>query len=49
MTLAGKDTSHDQSTVKTYEMTKIDKHVKFMQKCSECLVSKLFLILLSKY
>ena len=44
MTLAGNDISHDQSTVKTYEITKIDKNVKFMQKCSECLVSKLFLI-----
>ena len=44
ITLAGNDTSHDQSTVKTYEITKIDKNVKFMQKYSECLVSKLFLI-----
>ena len=44
MTLAGNDTSHDQSTVKTYEITKIDKNVKFMQKCSERLVLKVFLI-----
>ena len=44
MTLAGNDTSHDQSTVKTYEITKIDENVKFMQKCSEHLVFKLFLI-----
>ena len=44
MTLAGNDTSHDQSTVKTHEITKVDKNVKFMQKCSECLISKLFLI-----
>ena len=44
MKLAGNDTRHDQSTVKTYEITKIDKNVKFMQKCSEHLVSKLFLI-----
>ena len=41
MTLAGNDTSHDQST---YEITKLDKNVKFMQKCSEHLVSKLFVI-----
>ena len=44
ITLAGNDTSHDQSAVKTYEITKIDQNVKFMQKYSECLVSKLFLI-----
>ena len=44
MTLAGNETSHDQSTVKTYEITKIDKNVKFMQKCSERLAFKLFLI-----
>ena len=41
MTLARNDTSHYQST---YEITKIDKNVKFMQKCSERVVSKLFLI-----
>ena len=41
MTLAGNDTSHYQST---HEITKIDKNVKFMQKCSERVVSKLFLI-----
>ena len=44
MTLAGNDTSHDQSTVKTYEITKIDKNVKFMLACSEHLVFRLFLI-----
>ena len=44
MTLAGNDTSHDQSTVKTCEITKIDKNVKFMLECNECLISKLFLI-----
>ena len=44
MALAGHDTSHDQSTVKTYEITRIDKNMKFMQKCNERLVSKLFLI-----
>ena len=44
MTLAGNDTSHDQSIVKTYEITKIDKNVNFMLECSEHLVSKLFLI-----
>ena len=40
MAWAGNDTSHDQSTMRT----KIDRNVKFMQKCSERLVSKLFLI-----
>ena len=44
LALAGNDTSHDQSTVKTFEITKIDKNVKFKQKCSEHLVSKPFLI-----
>ena len=45
MTLAENDTSHYQSTVKTYEIAKIDKNVKFMQKCSDHLVLKSFLIL----
>ena len=40
MTLAG----NDQSTVKTYEFTKIDKNVKFILECSEHLVFRLFLI-----
>ena len=44
MTLAGHDPSHEQSTVKTYEITKIDRNVKFMQECSEHLVFKPFLI-----
>ena len=44
MALARNDTSHDQSTVKTYEITKKDKNVKCMQKYSERLVSRLFLI-----
>ena len=44
MALAGNDSSHYQSTVKTYEITKIDKNVKFMLKSSERLVFKLFLI-----
>ena len=43
--LAGNDSSHYQSTVKTYEITKIDKNVKFQQKCIKRLVFKLFLIL----
>ena len=41
MTIGWEWHSHDQST---YEITKLDKNVKFMQKCSEHLVSKLFLI-----
>ena len=49
MALAGNDTSHYQSTVKTYEFTKLDKNVKFSLKCSAHLVFKLFLILLTNY
>ena len=44
MALAGNDTSHYQSTVQTYEITKIDKNVKFTLKCSERLIFKQFLI-----
>ena len=44
--LTGNDTSHDQST---YEITKIDKNVKFKQKYSERLVFKPFLILGTNY
>ena len=44
MTLAGHDPSHEQSTVKTYEITQIDRNVKFTLECSECLVFKLFLM-----
>ena len=39
--LAGHDASHGQST---YEITRISKIVKFMQKCNERLVFKPFLI-----
>ena len=49
MTLAGSNSSHYQSTVKTYEITKIDKNVKFILECSERLVSTLFLIPLTNY
>ena len=45
MALAGNDTSHYQSIVKTCGFTKIDKNVKFMLECNERLVFKLFLIL----
>ena len=44
MALAGNDTSHYQSTVKTYETTKLDKNVKFTLESNEHLVFKLFLI-----
>ena len=33
----------------TYEITKIDKNMKFKQKCIKCLVFKLFLILWTNY
>ena len=42
--MAGNDSSHYQSTVKPYEITKIDKNVKFKHKCSECLAFKQFLM-----
>ena len=44
MTSAGNNISHYQSIVKTYEITKLDKNVKFTVESNECLVFKLFLM-----
>ena len=44
MALAWNDKGHYQSIVKTYEITKLDKNVKFTLESNECLVFKLFLI-----
>ena len=44
MVLAGNDTSHYQSIVKTCGFTKLDKKVKFILESNERLVFKLFLI-----
>ena len=44
-----KENGFGQSTVKTYEFTKIDKNVKYALEYSECLVFKQFLVILTNY